>query len=82
MTRREYFDPLIAPPPLPIFAGEGARIHPGAKWKGFLCAGRDSVIMEGTMLEDCVVLDGTVVEKGVSARDAILFRGGIVEGED
>jgi len=76
----ELFDPVLEPPPLPLYAGEGSAIDPLARWKGFLFAGRNSSIGKGAFLEDCVVLDGASVAPGTSARSRVFFQGGEISG--
>lgn len=70
------FDPALEPPPLPLHAGDGAVVEPGAVWKGFCEIGRRAVIERGAVLEDCVVLDDTLVRGGAVHRNEILFPGG------
>lgn len=73
------FDPLLPPPPLPLHVGEGTTIDAGAEWHGFLEVGSGVMIERDALLEDCVVLDGTVVEAGSRYRRAVLYPGGVIE---
>lgn len=75
---RERFDPLLDPPPLPLHVAEGARIDPGAQWRGFLSVGGGAVVEGDTLLEDCVVLEGSHVGRGESHREAIIYPGGVL----
>ncbi len=80
----EHFDPLLIPPPLPLYAADGATIEPGAEWRGFLSAEGGSIIERDSLLEECVVLKGTRVERGARHRRAVLFPQGVMtlEGRD
>lgn len=79
LVEKTLFDPLIPPPPLPLRAGPGAKIDPGASWNGFLDVGRNALIEKGSRLEDCVVMDGATVRSGSVLRAAVVYRGGAVE---
>ena len=72
LVDKEVFDELLMPPPLPLRAGEGSRIDPSARWKGFLDVGRGAVIEKDTVLADCVVLDGARVPAGARLESAIV----------
>jgi NDP-sugar pyrophosphorylase family protein len=76
LIERTAFDPLLPPPPLPIVAGKDSSIDPGARWRGFLAVGSKVTIERDVELEDCVVLDGTVVRAGSDFRRAVLYPGG------
>ena len=75
---RARFDPVIEVPPLPLHVGEGAVVDPGARWTGFCEIGRRAVVERGSRLDNCVVLDDTVVEGGSIHSNEILFPGGIL----
>jgi NDP-sugar pyrophosphorylase family protein len=79
LVERTVFDPLILPPPLPLFVGEDSSIDPAARWRGFLAVGSRVTIERDTMLEDCVVLDGTVISEGSGFRRAVVYPGGAAE---
>lgn len=78
LVRKTLFDPLLPPPPLPVHTGEGSVIDPGAAWRGFLEVGSGATIERDTVLEDCVVLDGTVVTAGHRSRRAVLYPDGVM----
>ncbi len=80
MLERTTFDPVLPPPPVPIRIGSGSSVDPGARWKGFLDAGKKVVIEKGVILENCIVLDGVTVREGTNARETILFPGGSLKG--
>ena len=75
------FDMLLEPPPLPLHTGEGTHIADDVTWKGFLEVGPGAAIGKGSILENCVVLEGTDVPAGSSFRNAILYPEGIIETE-
>jgi mannose-1-phosphate guanylyltransferase len=79
MIGKTAFDPLLPPPPLSIHVGEKTTIDAGAEWHGFLEVGSRVMIERDVVLEDCVVLDGTVVEAGGRFRRAVLYPGGVIE---
>jgi NDP-sugar pyrophosphorylase family protein len=70
------FDSEAEPPPGPLFIGEGANVHAGARFAGFCAVGRRAVIEPGARLENCVVLDDTIVARGTVHANEILFPGG------
>jgi NDP-sugar pyrophosphorylase family protein len=72
------FDPLVEPPSLPLHVAAGAGIEPGAEWRGFLSVECGARLERDTMLEDCVVLEGTIVPRGSRYKHAIVYRGGSV----
>jgi NDP-sugar pyrophosphorylase family protein len=78
MTR---FDGAVPPPPLPLRAGDGSSIDPGAEWKGFLDVGDGARIEGNTFLEDCVVMENAVVRSGSRLRSAIIFNDEVLEVE-
>jgi mannose-1-phosphate guanylyltransferase/phosphomannomutase len=75
------FDPLLEPPPLALHAGAGAAVDPGARWRGFLEIGPRAAVRSGASLEDCILLEGTVVEGG-EHREEIIFPGGVLSGKE
>jgi len=75
------FDPLIEPPPLPLHVGPGSAVDPGARWKGFLEIGPRAVVRGAAVLEDCVLLEGTVVDGG-EHRKEIIFDGGVLAAKE
>ncbi len=81
LVDRERFDPLIGPPPLPLYVSEGASVEPGAEWKGFLSIEDGAVVEKETLLEDCVVLRGARVGRGAVHRRAIIFPQGVMSAE-
>ena len=80
LIERFRFDPVIEVPPFPFHAGEGAVIDPGARWAGFCEIGRRAVVEREARLENCVVLDDTVVPRGSVHSNEILFPGGTLGG--
>ncbi len=70
---KERFDPLLAPPALPLNIDPETSIAPDVEWQGFLQAGKGSVIEEGCRLENCLVLSKTTVESGTKASYCIFF---------
>jgi NDP-sugar pyrophosphorylase family protein len=72
---------MIPPPPLPVRAGDGSSIDPGARWNGFLDVGKRARIEGNTILEDCVVMEGAVVRGGARMRSAIIYDNGVLEVE-
>ncbi|MGM0485073.1 MAG: sugar phosphate nucleotidyltransferase [Candidatus Krumholzibacteriota bacterium] len=79
MIDRTLFDPELEPPLLPLHVGPGARIGNDTRWKGFLEVGRGAVVGEGSVLENCVVLPETIVEKETEAEYSIFFPDGILK---
>jgi len=79
LIEKTAFDPILAPPPLPLHVGEGSTIDPGAEWRGFLAVGSGVRIERDVVLEDCVVLDGTIVAAGKRHRRAVLYAEGSIE---
>lgn len=75
---REYLDPMLEPPPLPLFVSDGAVVDPGSEWQGFLSVQSGAHIERNSRLEDCVVLEGARVLEGEHHTNSILFRDGIV----
>ncbi|GEM_PF-1492442 len=74
------FGGSVEPPGYPVHIGEGAVVHPGASWRGFLEIGPGAVIGENTSLEDCVVIEGAAVPEGGSFRETVIFDGGTMHG--
>ncbi len=66
------FHPSLPPPPLPFHICEGAEIDPGARWEGFLEVQRGARIKGDTFLKNCIVMEGTTVEKGTVAEESII----------
>ena len=81
LAERTGFDPSLTPPPMPLRAGKGSSIDPGARWKGFLDVGSGARIGKDCMLEDCVVLEGAVVGEGTAAGPAIFYGTEMMEAE-
>ncbi len=82
LNGRELFDPTLKPPRLPLYAGDGSVIDPRARWKGFLCVGRESSIGKNVFLEDCVVLDKVTLAPGVCGKSTVFYPGGEISGND
>jgi NDP-sugar pyrophosphorylase family protein len=82
LVGRERFDPLLEPPPLPLHVAEDALVEPGAEWRGFLAVEGGAVIERDALLEECVVLKGTLVERGAHHRRAVLFPQGVMALEE
>ncbi len=78
---RVRFDPMLEPPPLPLHVGPGAAVDPGARWRGFLEVGPRAVVRRGATLEDCIVLEGAVVEGG-DHRQEVIFQGGVLAAKE
>jgi NDP-sugar pyrophosphorylase family protein len=76
LVEHSRFDPAIEVPPFPFHAGVGAVVDPGARWTGFCEIGRRAVVERDARLENCVVLDDTVVARGSVHSNEILFPGG------
>jgi mannose-1-phosphate guanylyltransferase len=72
------FDSETGMPPGPIHIGEGAVVDPSARCAGFCAIGRRAVVEPRARLEDCVVLDDTIVAKNTVHSNEILFPGGIL----
>ncbi len=79
MIERVEFDRKIPVPPLPIRAGDGSSIDPGAQWKGFLDVGAGARIEGNTFLEDCVVMENAVVPDGTRLNKAIFYGDEVLE---
>jgi NDP-sugar pyrophosphorylase family protein len=75
------FDPLLDPPPLPLHVGPGAAVDPGAQWRGFLEVGPRAVVRSGASFENCILLEGAVVEGGAH-REEIIFDGGVLAAKE
>lgn len=82
LVERSRFDPAIEVPPFPFHAGVGAVVDPGARWTGFCEIGRRAVIEREAHLENCVVLDDTVVARGSAHSNEILFPWGALGASD
>ncbi len=76
------YDPLLEPPPLPLHVGKDASVDPGAQWRGFLEVGPDAKVERDTVLENCIVLEGSFVPAGSSYRRAIIYPGGVINITD
>ena len=81
MVEMVRFDEAVQPPPMPLRAGDGSSIDPGADWAGFLDVGNGARIEGNTFLEDCVVLEGAVVRNGTRLRSAIVYNDKVLEVE-
>ena len=81
LVGKEHFDPLLEPPPLPLYVAEEARVDPGAEWRGFLSVEGGACIEKGALLEECIVLNGALVESEAHHRKAIIFPGGVMTAE-
>ncbi|MCK4537667.1 MAG: NTP transferase domain-containing protein [Candidatus Krumholzibacteria bacterium] len=77
----ERFTPSIPAASMSLFAGKGTDIAPDTRWKGFLSIGKNSVVKSNTVLEDCVILDDTVVDSGTECIRSIIYPDGMIEGE-
>ncbi len=78
LAGRESFDPLLEPPPLPLFVSDGATVDPGSEWQGFLSVQSGAHLERDSRLEDCVIIEGTRVLKGEHHTNSILFRNGVI----
>lgn len=78
LVGRESFDPMLEPPPLPLFVSGGAMVDPGSEWQGFLSVQSGARVERDCRLEDCVVLEGARVLEGERHTNSILFRNGVV----
>jgi NDP-sugar pyrophosphorylase family protein len=76
---RVRFDPTIDDTSFPLHVGEGAVVDPGAVWKGFCEIGRRAVVERDARLEDCVVLEDTIVARGSDHSNEILYPGGVIK---
>ncbi|MFA4947175.1 MAG: NDP-sugar synthase [Candidatus Krumholzibacteriia bacterium] len=63
----------------PIHIGEGAAIDPAARCAGFCAIGRRAVVEPRARLENCVVLDDTIVARDTVHSNEILFPEGILK---
>jgi len=72
------FDPEVATPRGPIHAGEGAKVDPAARCAGFCAIGRRAVVEPRARLENCVVLDDTIVARDTVHSNEILFPEGVL----
>jgi NDP-sugar pyrophosphorylase family protein len=81
LVGKAVFDPALAPPPLPLHADEASTVDPAAEWRGFLSVCAGATIETDVTLEDCVVLDDTVVPAGTRLRRSVLFPGGILAAD-
>ena len=79
MIEKVEFDKIIPVPPLPIRAGDGSSIDPGAQWKGFLDVGAGARIEGNTFLENCVVMENAVVPDGTTLNRAIIYGDEVLE---
>jgi mannose-1-phosphate guanylyltransferase len=75
------FDSEAETPRGPIHVGEGASIDPAARCAGFCAIGRRAVVEPRALLENCVVLDDTIVAKNTVHRNEILFPEGMLKAE-
>ena len=73
LVEKTVFDPLLSPPVLPLHVGAESTIERGARWRGFLEVGRRVTIERDVVLEECIVLDGTVVASGSRHRCAVIY---------
>jgi NDP-sugar pyrophosphorylase family protein len=73
------FDPEAETPPGPIHIGEEANVDPAASLAGFCAIGRRAVVEPRARLENCVVLDDTIVARDTVHSNEILFPGGILK---
>jgi mannose-1-phosphate guanylyltransferase len=78
LVGRECFDPMLEPPPLPLFVSDSAMVDPGSEWQGFLSVQSGAHLERNSRLEDCVVLEGARVLEGEHHTNSILFRNGVV----
>ena len=74
-----HFDPDMETPLDPIHIGEGADVDPAARCAGFCAIGRRAVVEPRARLENCVVLDDTIVAMDTVHSNEILFPGGILK---
>ncbi|MCX5752549.1 MAG: NDP-sugar synthase, partial [Candidatus Krumholzibacteria bacterium] len=73
------FDPEAGTTPGPIYIAAGANVDPAARCSGFCAIGRRAVVEARARLENCVVLDDTIVARDTVHSNEILFRGGMLE---
>ena len=77
-TLRRYLDAVGGlvrgrdPSPAPVHLAPGAICEEGARHWGFLALGRGARVEAGSVLTDCVVLDGALVEDGEVHARAVL----------
>lgn len=73
------FDPEMKTYPGPIHVAEGATVDPSARCAGFCAIGRRAVVGPRARLENCVVLDDTIVGEDTVHSNEVLFPGGILK---
>ncbi len=73
------FDPGAEAAPGPVYKGEGANVDPEARFAGFCAIGRRAVVEPRARLENCVVLDDTIVARDTIHSNEILFPEGILK---
>jgi NDP-sugar pyrophosphorylase family protein len=78
---RVRFDPDMEPHPCPVYFGGGTYIHPSASCAGFCAIGRRVHIGPLARLENCVVLDGMLIQANEIHSNEILFPGGALKAE-
>lgn len=81
MLEKVRFDEAVPPPPIPLRAGKGSSVDPGARWTGFIDIGNNAVIEGNTSLEDCVVMEGAAVHSGADLKSAIIYDNDVLEVE-
>ncbi len=57
-----------------IYIGENSTVSPFANLTGFVSIGKNCTIEEGTQLENCVIWDNVIVNKGEIAKNKVLYR--------
>jgi NDP-sugar pyrophosphorylase family protein len=76
---RVRFDPDMEPHPGPVYFGGGAKVDPAARCAGFCAIGRRAIVEPRARLENCVVLDDTIVARDTVHSNEILFPGGTLK---
>jgi NDP-sugar pyrophosphorylase family protein len=75
------FDPDMETPRGPVYLGGGAFVDPSASCTGFCAIGRRVYVGERARLENCVVLDGMLIQPGEVHSNEILSSRGILSAE-
>lgn len=78
LSEKNRFDPALEPPDESVHISGSASVDSSVDIEGFLEVGPRAVVKGLVSLEDCVVLEGTLVQEGSSYRKAIIFAGGVI----
>lgn len=57
-----------------IVLGSRSKVGPYVRFAGSVCVGADCAIGQGSVLEDCVILDGTTIGEGAQLKRCIIGR--------